>query len=202
MAHHHSHSVAEGTKISTLWLCIIINLLFVAIEAVIGWKSASVSLLSDAGHNLSDALGLLLSLLAVWLLSSSSQFAKQWSARVSVLNASLLLLAVFIIVVESIRKLAHPEEVNASAVMLTALAGIVINAFTAYLLKRGKEKDINLKLAYLHAATDALVSVGVVISGSIIHFSGWNLIDPIVSLLISVVIAVPAVKLFFVSLRQ
>lgn len=205
MAHnhsHHYHSEPSNVKTSTLWICLIINIIFVIVEASIGWKSNSIGLLSDAGHNLSDTLGLLLSLVAIYLLASNKESRRSISRYVTVANASLLLVAILLIMSESINKIVHPEAVDASAVMLTAFIGIGINGLTAWLLMQGQDGDINIKAAYLHAATDALVSVGVVISGAIIRFTGFNVIDPIVSLVISLVIAVPTVKLLISALKM
>ena len=204
MAHNHSHHHSEPYHVmtSTLWICLVINIVFVIVEALIGLKSNSIGLLSDAGHNLSDTLGLLLSFVAIYLLASNKDSRRSISRYVTVANASLLLVAILFIVYESINKMVHPEKVDTSAVMLTALIGIGINGLTAWLLMRGQDGDINIKAAYLHAATDALVSVGVVISGAIIRITGFNMIDPIVSLVISLIIAVPTVKMLISALKM
>ena len=198
MAHFHSHKHTEhsvNTPVRILFICLAINLIFVAAEAFAGWKSNSTGLLSDAGHNLSDALGLLLSLAAIYLNRSGNRTNQTVSRYITLANGLLLLGAIFLIVYESIDKIIHPQEINATAVIAVSSVAIFINGLTAWLLMKGQGDDINIKAAYLHAATDALVSVSVVISGIIISTTGWNMIDPLLSLAISIFIALPTIKL-------
>lgn len=201
--HNHTHlHGAAGVSIRVLILALIINLAFVAIEAIVGWWGNSTGLLSDAGHNLSDALGLVLSLVAISLEAQSRASSKNISRYISLANGLLLLAAVVIILVESIEKIINPEEVNGLAVIITSAVGILINGFTAWLLMKGNTKNINIRAAFLHAATDMLVSVAVVVAGVIIRFTGWNLVDPLLSLAVSAVIAVPTVKLIAETVRS
>lgn len=203
MLHSHSHSHSNAySSIRTLYVCLILNIAFVAIEAIIGWKSNSTGLLSDAGHNLSDALGLLLSLIAICMEKSRNKNNQKISKYITLVNGLLLLLAVVIIVWEGIDKLLFPQSVDAEAVFFTSFAAIIINGVTAYLLMKGDFDNINIKAAYLHAATDMLVSVGVVLSGVAIMITGLNIIDPIISLVISAIISVPAIKLVIKSLKS
>ena len=198
MAHFHSHNHTEhsaNTSVRTLYICLAINLLFVAAEAFAGWKSNSTGLLSDAGHNLSDALGLLLSLAAIYLNRAGNMVSQIVSRYITLANGLLLLGAIFLIVYESIDKIINPQEINATAIIAVSSVAIFINGLTAWLLMKGQGDDINIKAAYLHAATDALVSVSVVISGIIISTTGWNMIDPLLSLAISIFIALPTIKL-------
>ena len=198
MAHFHSHNHTEhsvNTPVRILYICLAINLIFVAAEAFAGWKSNSTGLLSDAGHNLSDALGLLLSLAAIYLNRSGNRTSQTVSRYITLANGLLLLGAIALIVYESIDKIIHPQEINATAVIAVSSVAIFINGLTAWLLMKGQGDDINIKAAYLHAATDALVSVSVVISGIIISTTGWNMIDPLLSLAISIFIALPTIKL-------
>ena len=198
MANFHSHNHTEhsaNASVRTLYICLAINLLFVAAEAFAGWKSNSTGLLSDAGHNLSDALGLLLSLAAIYLNRAGNMVSKIVSRYITLANGLLLLGAIFLIVYESIDKIINPQEVNATAIIAVSSVAIFINGLTAWLLMKGQGDDINIKAAYLHAATDALVSVSVVISGIIISTTGWNMIDPLLSLAISIFIALPTIKL-------
>ena len=198
MAHFHSHNHTEhsvNTPARILYICLAINLIFVAAEAFAGWKSNSTGLLSDAGHNLSDALGLLLSLAAIYLNRAGNMVSQIVSRYITLANGLLLLGAIFLIVYESIDKIIHPQEINATAVIAVSSVAIFINGLTAWLLMKGQGDDINIKAAYLHAATDALVSVSVVISGIIISTTGWNMIDPLLSLAISIFIAFPTIKL-------
>lgn len=201
MKHSHTH-FNENTSIKTLYVCFILNIAFVAIETVIGWNSNSTGLLSDAGHNLSDALGLLLSLVAIYLGKSKNKNNQKVSKYVTLVNGSLLLLAVIIIVIENIEKVIIPQSVDGEAVLFTSLVAIIINSATAYLLTKGEIGNINIKAAYLHAATDMLVSVGVLLSGIAIMITGLNIIDPIVSLIITAIISVPTIKLVIEAIKS
>lgn len=199
--HHHHHEIV-GVSARVLTIAIVINVCFVAAEAIVGWWSNSTGLLSDAGHNLSDVLGLVLSLFAIGLESHGKKSAHKISRYVSLANGLLLLAAVVLIVEESIGKIINPVDVNGTAVIITSAIAIFINGFTAWLLMKGNRDNINIKAAFLHAATDMLVSVAVVLSGVIIRVSGWNLADPLLSLIVSVVIAVPTVKLIVRAVRD
>ena len=198
---HHHHEIV-GVSARILLLAIVINICFVAAEATVGWWSNSTGLLSDAGHNLSDVLGLILSLVAIALESRSNKSSKKISRYISLANSLLLLAAVVLILKESISEIISPEEVNGTAVIVTSAIAILINGLTAWLLAKGNRDNINIKAAFLHAATDMLVSVAVVVSGIIIRVSGWYLIDPILSLIVSVVIAVPTVKLIIHTVHE
>lgn len=184
---------------SSLVLCLTINLIFVVVETLVGVWSNSTGLLSDAGHNLSDVLGLLLSMIALRL--ASHKGGERVSLFVTLANSLLLLGAVVMITVESVDKILHPAQLNAEAMIGVALVGIVVNGFTAWLLMRGGGENVNIRAAFLHAATDALVSVGVVVSGVVIALTGVIIIDPLVSLLISFVVALPALKLMLHTLK-
>lgn len=204
MAHFHSYNHTEhsvNAPVRILYICLAINLIFVIAEAFAGWKSNSTGLLSDAGHNLSDALGLLLSLAAIYLNRSGNKTNQTVSRYITLANGLLLLGAIFLIVYESIDKIIHPQEINATAVIAVSSVAIIINGLTAWLLMKGQGDDINIKAAYLHAATDAFVSVSVVISGIIISTTGWNMIDPLLSLAISIFIALPTIKLIHTALK-
>ena len=204
MAHFHSHNHTEhsvNTPVRILYICLAINLIFVAAEAFAGWKSNSTGLLSDAGHNLSDALGLLLSLAAIYLNRSGNRRNQTVSRYITLANGLLLLGAIVLIVYESIDKIINPQEINATAIIAVSSVAIFINGLTAWLLMKGQGDDINIKAAYLHAATDALVSVSVVISGIIISTTGWNMIDPLLSLAISIFIVFPTIKLIRTALK-
>ena len=188
----HTH---KTPSLKTLYFCLAINIIFVVVEAVVGWRSNSTGLLSDAGHNLSDVLGLALSLVAVLLERSNGGTEQRVSKYVTLANGLLLLVAVAIITIESVSKIVAPQVVDGDAVICTSLVAIVINGLTALLLMRGEDGNINIKVAYLHAASDALVSVGVVISGVVVLLTGWNVVDALVGLVISVVIVIPTAKL-------
>ena len=206
--HHHDHHHTTPTQsLSGIFiLSIILNGLFVLIEAGVGLWQNSLSLLSDAGHNLSDVFSLLLVLIAFRLVKVKRNEHYTYGYRkstilISLLNAVILLLAVGAIVIESIHKFSNPVEVNGIAVSWTAGVGILINGATALLLMRGQKSDLNVRGAFLHMAADTLVSVGVVISGIIIYYTGWTIIDPIVSLIIAIVILISTWELLSDSLR-
>lgn len=203
--HHHHH--VDPAQMGTIYtVAIVINLLFVAAEAVAGIIGHSMGLLSDAGHNLSDVFCLLLAMVALKLshTHATKRFTygyRKSSVLISLLNAIILLVAVGGIVVESIHKFSHPAPVNGLLVTWTAAAAIVVNGFTAWMLSR-KQHDINTRGAFLHMLADTLVSAGVVVSGIVITHTGWTVIDPIIGLVIAVVILVSTWQLLAESLRM
>ena len=191
--HHHDHTPKLDHLNAAFIIGIILNSLFVIIEVVVGLTSHSLSLLTDAGHNLSDVAGLALALLAFKLakVNSTSQYTygyKRSTIIVSFFNALVLFVAVGFIGYEAIMRFMHPEPVEGGTMAWVALIGIGINAFTAWLFVKDKDKDLNVKGAYLHMAVDAIVSLGVVVSGLIIYFTKLYWIDSAVSLIIAVVI--------------
>ncbi|MBQ0085460.1 MAG: cation transporter [Prevotella sp.] len=196
-------------KLNTIYIvAVVLNLLFVIVEVVIGLYGNSMGLLSDAGHNLGDVFGLLLAMVALKLATannSKTRFTygyRKGSILISLLNAIILLVAIGIIIVESIEKISHPEGVNASFVIWTAAIGIVINGATALVLAKQHKHDINTRGAFLHMLADTLVSVGVVVSGIIISYTGWYIIDPIIGLVIAVIVLVSTWGLLSESLRM
>lgn len=203
--HHHSHTLE---RLSTIYIiAVALNLLFVIVEAVAGFIGNSIGLLSDAGHNLSDVFSLLLAMVALKLASShaTKRFTygrRKASVLISLLNAIILLVAVGAIIVESVEKFFHPTEVSGTLIIWTATVGIVINGLTAWALSRQQQHDINTRGAFLHMLADTLVSVGVVLSGVIIHYTGWTVVDPIVGLVIAAVILVGTWSLLAESLRM
>ena len=204
--HHHNHSAQAQSLSGIFILSIILNGLFVLIEAGVGLWQDSLSLLSDAGHNLSDVFSLVLVLVAFRLAKVKSNEHYTYGYRkstvlISLLNAVILLVAVGAIVIESIHKFSEPSDVNGIAVSWTAGVGILINGVTALLLMRGQKNDLNVRGAFLHMAADTLVSVGVVISGIVIAYTGWTIIDPIVSLIIAGVILISTWEQLSDSLR-
>lgn len=204
--HHHHHGPVNSSMNTVFVFCIILNVVFVVAEALVGLFENSLSLLSDAGHNLSDVFSLVLVLVAFRLakVKPDTHFTygyKKSTVLISLLNAIILLVAVGAIVVESVDKFYHPAEINGAAVSWTAFVGIIINGLTTVLLMRGQKDDLNVRGAFLHMAADTLVSVGVVVSGIIIIYTGWTLVDPIVSLLIAGVILVSTWNLLADSLR-
>ncbi len=208
MAHeHHHHHIPSPEHVNRAFIAgIVLNLVFVLVEAGAGIHFDSLALLSDAGHNLSDVVSLVLSLLAFRLVRvrPTPRYTygyKKSTVLVSLFNAVLLLVAVGVILAESIEKLRHPEPVAGSAIAWVAGIGILINAVTAFLFFRDKEHDLNIKGAYLHLLADALVSVGVLVSGIVIRYTGWYVIDPVIGIAVALVILVSTWNLLRDSLR-
>ena len=205
--HHHDHHHHEITSLNKAFIIgITLNLAFVVAEFAAGFWYNSLGLLSDAGHNLGDVASLVLAMLAFRLAkvhptASYTYGYKKSTVLVSLLNAVILLVAVGIIIAESITKLLHPRPVEGDAIAWVAGIGVVINAVTAWLFMKDKDKALNVKGAYLHMAADALVSVGVVISGIVIAHTGWYIIDPVIGLVIALVIIYSTWGLLRDSLR-
>lgn len=194
-SHAHRHGPPQGPKdfSAAFGIGIALNLGFVITEAVYGLLANSMALLADAGHNLSDVLGLTIA----WVASVLAQRApsrnytyglRRGTILAALANAMLLLTAVGAITVEGIHRLLEPGEVASVTVILVAAAGMVVNGITAWLFASGRKNDINLRGAFLHMVYDALISLGVVVAGGIMLFSGWTRLDSIVSLVIAAVI--------------
>ena len=205
--HAHGHALPAPEQVNKAFIIgIALNLIFVLVEAAAGFWYDSLALLSDAGHNLSDVISLVLALLAFRMakVKPNSRYTygyKKSTVLVSLLNAIILLVAVGIILAESIEKLRNPQPIAGGVIAWVAGVGILINAFTAFLFLKDKERDLNIKGAYLHLMADALVSVGVVISGVIISYTHWYIIDPIIGIAIAIVILVSTWNLLRDSLR-
>lgn len=189
--HHHLHAPADfGTA---FLIAIVLNLGFVFAEATYGVLSNSMALVADAGHNLSDVLGLVVA----WIASKLAQRApserftyglRSSSILAALFNAVFLLVATGAIAVEAIQRFFTPEPVAGKTVIIVAAIGIVINFGTGMMFARGAKSDLNIRGAFQHMMADAAISVGVVIAGFAILMTGHNWIDPIVSLLVSIVI--------------
>ncbi len=192
-SHGHSHSHAPADFGRAFAIGIVLNTAFVAVEATAGLIYGSMALVADAGHNLSDVLALALA----WGASvaarrpASGRFTygyKSSTILAALANALLLAVAIGAIGFETVHRIMNPAQPEGLAMMVVAGIGIGINALTAMLFVRGQD-DINIRGAYLHMATDALVSLGVVIAGLAIVLTGLSWIDPLVSLVILAVIA-------------
>jgi cobalt-zinc-cadmium efflux system protein len=204
--HHHDHAPKLDHLNNAFIIGIILNSVFVIIEAVVGFAQGSLSLLTDAGHNLSDVASLALALLAFKLskVKANRKYTygyKRSTILVSLVNAAILLAAIGIIAYEAIMRFSHPHPLQGTTIAWVAFIGIGINAVTAWLFMKDKEKDLNVKGAYLHMAVDALVSLGVVISGVVIYFTHWYWLDSVVSLIIVLVIIAGTWSLLMDSLR-
>lgn len=191
--HSHAHSHAPADFGRAFAIGTVLNLGFVLVEGLAGIATGSMALLADAGHNLSDVLGLLIAWGGASLAKrpASRRFTYGLSSSTilgALANAVLLLFAVGAIALEAVQRLGSPAPVPGATVMIVAGIGIVINTATALLFMRGSKHDLNIRGAYLHMAADAAVSAAVVVGGALILFTGKAWIDPALSLLIVVVI--------------
>lgn len=191
--HGYDHDNHFRTHNRSFAIAVILNILFVVIEAVYGVLSGSLALLADAGHNLSDVLGLIMAWAASWLAgkaatSSQTYGLKKTTILAALFNALILMAAVGGITWEAIQRLTDPADVAGLTVVVVAGIGVLINGATMMLFLRGQQGDINIRGAFLHMAADTAVSMGVVISGTILMFTGLSWIDPVVSLIIAAVI--------------
>jgi cobalt-zinc-cadmium efflux system protein len=196
-AHDHGHVHAPADFGRAFAIGVLLNSAFVLVEAVFGVLSGSMALLADAGHNLSDVLGLLIAWGAAVMAArpANARFTygyKASSMLAALANAGLLLIATGAILIETIDRLFEPEPVAGQTMIVVAGVGIFINGLTALLFARGRKSDINARGAFLHMAADTLVSLGVVVAGAVILATGLWWIDPAVSLVIVVVIGVGA----------
>jgi cobalt-zinc-cadmium efflux system protein len=204
--HHHDHSV-KLTSVNTAFIVgIILNFSFVIIEVIVGLFIHSLSLLSDAGHNLADVGALALSLLAFKLMKVRSNKKYTYGYRktsiiIALFNAMVLLVSIGAITYEAIHRFLDPEPIQGTIISIVAGIGILINASTALLFLRDKDKDMNIKSAYLHLMSDAIVSLGLVIGGIVIFYTHWYWIDPVLSIVIAVVILLSTWRLLKDSLR-
>ncbi|MBB3017567.1 cobalt-zinc-cadmium efflux system protein [Microvirga lupini] len=191
--HHHGHGHAPQAGYGRAFaIGIVLNLGFVVIEAGYGFWADSMALLSDAGHNLSDVLGLAIAWGAALLArrGPTERFTyglRSSSILAALFNALLLLVAVGGIVWESVQRLIEPSPVAAVTMMIVAGIGILVNGFTAFLFMGGQH-DLNIRGAFLHMVADAAVSLGVVLGGLAILWTGADWIDPVLSLVIAAVI--------------
>ena len=189
--HSHSHAPADfGTAFA---IGIALNTAFVVIEAAFGIYSNSMALVADAGHNLSDVLGLVIawgaSVLSKRQPTARYTYGLRGSSILAALfNAIFLLVATGAIAWEAVLRLLDPAPVAGPTVMVVAAIGIAVNGFTAWLFAAGRKSDLNIRGAYLHMAADAAVSAGVVVAGLIIYLTGRLWIDPLVSLAIAAII--------------
>lgn len=191
MSHQHSHAPTDYGRAFAIGVTL--NVVYVAVEAAFGFWGNSLALLSDAGHNLSDIIGLLLAWggFALARIPPSSERTYGWRGSTilaALFNALLLLAAVGAIVWEAVRRLSVPTELPGPTMIVVAAVGVIVNTATALLFMKGRHHDINIRGAFLHMAADAGVSLGVVIAGIAIHYTGRHWIDPVTSLIIAAMI--------------
>ena len=191
--HGHAHSHGPVSHGRAFAIGVVLNSMFVVVEAGFGFVSGSMALVADAGHNLSDVLSLLIAWGASTLVAAPPSARFTWGFKSSSIlaalsNAAMLLLALGAITVETVRRLFDPQPVQSGIVIAVALIGIAINTATALMFMRGRHGDLNVRGAFLHMAGDAAVSAGVVIAGLLIGWTGALWIDPVAGLLIVAVI--------------
>ncbi|GAB6145473.1 cation diffusion facilitator family transporter [Desulfocicer niacini] len=204
MTHSHEYTIQNGHG-KAFAIGIGLNIVFVAVEIFYGLIANSSALLADAGHNTSDVLSLVFAWAAIWLASITPKGKYTYGLRkttilVSILNALLLFGAVIAIGWDAVGRFKNPEPVAGTLVMIVAGIGVVINTITALLFMKGQKDDLNIKGAFLHMAADAGVSMGVVVAGLLIHLTGIQWIDPIMSFIIIVVIFWGTWRLFIDSI--
>jgi cobalt-zinc-cadmium efflux system protein len=190
--HHHHHAEAARGVGAVFAFGVALNLAFVVAEAGFGVVGHSVALLADAGHNLGDVLGLAIAWGAAALARRRPSHRYTYGFRSSsilaaLFNAIVLLIAVGGIAVEAVNRFAAPQPVATGIVMVVAAVGIVVNGATALLLRRGHH-DVNVRAAFLHAAADAGVSLGVVLTAALVLATGWLWLDPAASLVVALII--------------
>lgn len=205
-AGHHHHAPVLTNLNRAFIIGIVLNSAFVLIELVAGFATNSLALLTDAGHNIADVAALALSLIAFRLskVKADKQFTYGYSKTtilVTLVNAVVLLVGIGGVGYEAIHRLLKPEPTDGSTVAVVAAIGIVINTLSALMFLRDKDHDMNVKGAYLHMASDAVVSLGVVIAGVIIYYTHLYRLDSVVSLVIMVVILYGTWSLLTDSLR-
>jgi len=204
--HGHDHTHHFDTHNRAFALAVVLNLAFVAIEAIYGVISGSLALLADAGHNLSDVLGLIMAWVASWRATRKATNRNTYGLKKSTIlaalfNALFLIAAVGGIAWEAIRRFSEPADVAGMTVIVVAGIGVLINGITMMLFMKGQEGDLNIRGAFLHMAADTAVSVGVVLAGLVIMYTGANWIDPVVSLVIAAVIFIGTWQLLKDSLN-
>ncbi|MEO6528770.1 MAG: cation diffusion facilitator family transporter [Gemmatimonadaceae bacterium] len=195
MDSHAGHGHAPASFGRAFAIGITLNVAYVAIEAIFGLRIDSMALVADAGHNLSDVLGLVLAWGGATLARRGPTPRRTYGLRSStilaaVANAVFLLIAIGAIAWEAIRRIGHPASVAGGTVAWVAGIGIAVNAITAFLFMSGRKTDLNIRGAYLHMAADAVVSAGVVIAGLAMAATGWVWLDPAISIAIVIVIAI------------
>ncbi len=204
-AHHHGPTVLTSIN-RALIIGAVLNAGYVIAEFSFGIYYNSLALVADAGHNLSDVASLLLSLLAFRLarVRQTPNFTygyRKSTVLASLTNAVVLLITIGAILWESTQRFRHPEPVAGGAVAWVAGLGILVNSASALLFFRNKDHDLNARGAYLHLATDALVSLGVVVAGVVISYTGWVWLDPVIGIVVAIIIMGSTWRLLTDSLR-
>lgn len=202
--HHHGNPADHGSAFA---IAITLNAIFVGVEFIYGFIANSTALMADAGHNLSDVLGLILAWGAAILAKRSPSGRYTYGLRGSsmlaaLFNGMLLMAACGAIAWEAVLQLLNPTPVQGLTVSVVAAVGIAVNGLSAMLFMKGSKDDLNIRGAYLHLAADAAISLGVLVSGLVVMYTGWTWLDPLVSIAIVVLIVMGTWSLLRESLRM
>lgn len=198
---NHDHHPHFSEKLTTAFnISIFLNIIFVAVEIFYGYAANSVSLMADAFHNLSDVFSLVIAL--VGFIFSKKNQGKKISAGISTFNSVLLIATILLLMYKSIGRLQVAESIDTHTVGIVAFVGIIINFGAAYLFKTHQHDDLNAAGAYLHLMADAAISFGVVVSAVVIQYTQFYMLDPLISIVISLIILFSTVKLLKKSIRE
>jgi cobalt-zinc-cadmium efflux system protein len=194
MTHSHSHfnDIAGQTR-SRIAISLALTLAFVVVEAAAGWWSNSLALLSDAGHNLTDVIALGLSWVAIWISTRPANARRTFGYHragilAALVNSTTLILIALGIFYESWVRFSSPPPVNAPVLVGVGFIAFLVNAGTAWLVRKGSDHDLNVRATFVHLMGDVFSTIGAVIAGVIIVFTGWNWLDPLVSVVIGALI--------------
>lgn len=195
MAHSHTHEHAPTNFGKAFAIGVTLNISYVVVGVIFGNLAHSLALVADAWHNLGDVLGLLLAWGAGVLARRNPTMRRTYGFRrtsilAALVNAVVLLIAVGGIAWEAVQRIANPTPVADLTVMVVAAIGILVNGLTAWLFMSGQKEDLNIRGAFMHMASDAVLSLGVVIAATVIRFTGWSWLDPAMSLVLVAVITV------------
>ncbi len=202
-----SHSHGAGISSNKMWFATAITFAFCLGEALVGYKSNSLALMADAGHNFADALALALSAFALWIAAKPADNKRTFGYhRVGILaalvNAVGLVVMAVVIFWEAIQRLQTPEQVQSGPMIWVALLAIVLNSGIAWWLASAAKEDLNIRSAYLHMLGDAAASFGVVIAGIIIAFTSWFIADPVVSIIFALLVLWSSWSIFTESIQM
>lgn len=206
MGHHHNHHHHEPSSLKGAFLiAIIANGVFVGTQIIFSFLAHSTSLMADAIHNLGDVMGLILAGFANHMqfkkpTETATYGFKKWSILAALMNGLLLVFTSGMIAMDAIDAIFNPRDVQALMVMIVAFIGIIINGASAFLFVSGKH-DLNIRAAFLHLLSDAMISVGVLVSAFLLYKTGWRWVDPVVGLIIALIILRGTWSLFKDSFR-
>ena len=200
MSTKHTHSHKAGVTqmtIRRLALALVITLIFVVIEALAGFAANSLALLTDAAHNLTDVAALGLAWYAAWLATKPSSAVQTYGYHragilIALLNSTTLVVISLGIFYEAALRISAPPQVNSLLLIIVAAVAFVVNLGTALIVRRGSENDLNMRGVFVHLAADAVSTLGAVAAGIVIRFTGWTILDPLVSVLIGGLIVASA----------